>query len=315
MVGAGHAADSPDPMRKMIESAPLRWTGIEIVTKDFDSVPRLRAATGLAPGALLFIKDPRLKQACDAVKLQLPGATVRCSPVIGAKVNGYAEGLFIVEINVGERLALVPPACSSSKLAPDLAALEDQWMDTLMSTMVNGDANGEHVNAERFLDYDSSVRHQLAQRIHLRVAPRIRELERASAGCEPESRSDALYLMNFTGAPERAIRSAATRMNDPDAGVRNAATRLLFSFNSFIAKGEVANIVKNACAATVSGGFTDRNKSLLVLAGLQQRGLISFQTLDGSCQQQIRGIARTSAAGQTAEPARQLVESARKDHS
>ena len=188
-------------------------------------------------------------------------------------------------------------------------------MQTLLSAMVGGSANTEHVNADRFLDYDSTVPHQLAERIHGLVAPRIGELERAGDSCTPESRSDALYLMNFTGAPERAIRYAAMRMNDPDAGVRNAATRLLFSFNSFIAKGEVANIVQNACAATVSGGFTDRNKSLLVLAGLLQRGLISFQTLDGSCQQQIRGIARTSTASQTGEPARQLVASAGKDHS
>ncbi len=299
----------------MIESAPLRWTGIEIVTNDFDSVQRLREATGLAPGTLLFIKDSRLQQACDAVRRELPGASVHCSPVIGAKVDGYAEGLYIVEINVGERPPLTSPACSARKLAPDLAALEDQWMETMLGTMVGGDSNTEHVNGERFLDYDSKVRHQLAERIHALVAPRLRELELASDSCTPESRSDAVYLMNFTGTPERAIRAASMRMNDPDEGVRNAATRLLFSFSSFITKGEVANVVKNACAATLSGGFMDRNKSLLVLDRLLHRGLISFRTLDVRCQQQIRGIARTSTAGQTGEPARRLVESAVKDHS
>ncbi len=300
----------------MIESAPLRWTGIEIVTNDFDSVQRLREATGLAPGTLLFIKDSRLQQACDAVRRELPGASVHCSPVIGAKVDGYAEGLYIVEINVGERPPLTSPACSARKLAPDLAALEDQWMETMLGTMVGGDSNTEHVNGERFLDYDSKVRHQLAERIHALVAPRLRELELASDSCTPESRSDAVYLMNFTGTPERAIRAASMRMNDPDEGVRNAATRLLFSFSSFITKGEVANVVKNACAATLlSGGFIGFLQSVACwcwnrsccTADSSVSGLLMSSILASSRFAVLRARARP---GRTGEPARRLVESA-----
>jgi hypothetical protein len=59
-----------------------------------------------------------------------------------------------------------------------------------------------------------------------------------------------------------------------------------------------------------SGGFTDRNKSLLLLDHLQHRGLISVSTLDAPCQRVIRGVARTSTAPQTGEPAQELVRSA-----
>jgi hypothetical protein len=304
------AAEVSKQVQQMLESTPFRWTGVEIVTNDFDSVERLRHVTGLKPGTVLLLGDPRLKQACDAVRKEKPGASVRCSPVFGPKVDGYVPAQFIVEINVAERAPLVPPRCFSERLAPELAALTNEWMSTMFATMAGGDANGEHVNASRFLDYDSTARHRLAERVHATVAPRISELERASGSCTPESRADAMYLMNFTGEPARAIRSATPRMVDPDSGVRNAATRLLATFDTFITPNVARTIATQACAETISGGFTDRNKSLWLLDLMRQHGLISLSSLGVPCQQEIRGIARTSTAAQTGEPAQALVASA-----
>ncbi len=303
------SAEGAGQVQRMLDSAPLRWTGVEVVTNDFDSVQRLRNATGLKPGTILFRNDPRLRRACKAVRREEPGAAVSCSLVFSGKINGYIPAVFIVEINVAKRTPLVPPECSSASLAPDLMALTSEWMSAEFTNMGAGKDTTEHVNAGRFLDYGSPPLHRLAERVHSVVAPRMSELERASVSCAPASRVDAIYLMNFTGDPAHAIHSAILRMRDPDPGVRNAAMRFLWTFDEFITPVEVAGISKQVCEELISGGATDRNKSLLLLNGLHQRKLVRLSSLSASCQREIRGIARTSIAGPTGDTARKLVQS------
>jgi len=293
-----------------IDSAPLRWTAIEVVTNDFNSVEKLRGLTGIKPGALLGINDPRLKEACDAIRRQLSAKVVECAPVIGGKVTGYVEAEYIIEISARQPALRPPPHCVPIALAPDLAALSDEWGRVLTKTMADGDADKERVNADQYLDYDSPLRHELTARIHGIVGARAGELEQVSASCTARSRAEAISLMSFTGSPARAIRLATARMSDPDPGVRNAATGLLGTFSDFIPSAAVAGIAKSACATMISGGFNDRSKSLILLNRLRHRRLVTYHGLDAGCQDQIRAIARTSGAVQTGVPARELVESA-----
>jgi hypothetical protein len=113
--------------------------------------------------------------------------------------------------------------------------------------------------------------------------------------------------MNFTGFPRRALRAASLRMLDSDPDVRNAAMRLLGVFSESISANEVPGILSNACAALISGGFTDRNKSLVLLDRMRLRRLVSFDSLNQRCRAQVVNIGRTSKAPQTGLAAQDLV--------
>ncbi|HEV2701469.1 MAG TPA: hypothetical protein VGV09_07550 [Steroidobacteraceae bacterium] len=296
-------ADAP---KETADSAPVRWNTIEIVTNDFESVERLRKATGIPLGGLLPKDDPRVGQACDAVRRAAPRKEVSCRELFGSPQNGYAEAEFIVEISDDRRVPQTPIHCSAGHLSSDLIALRDEWGQARSTTP--GWGSTEHVNALQYLDYDAPRLHELAARTHFVVSPRARELEKISSSCTADSRADALGFLNFTGAASSAIRVAAAHMGDPDPNVRNAAARLIGVFNGYISKREVAGIVRSACALTY-GGFVDRNKSLILLDRMRLRGLVRFRDLDLLCQGQIRAIARTSNSIQTGRAAQDLVES------
>lgn len=305
------AVESEPATIEMLGTAPLHWLGVEVIASDFDLVERVRQATGLKPGTVLPITDHKLKEACDAVRRELPSTSVQCSPTLGEKIDGLTGALYVVEINNMQRPPLAPPQCNSAAtLARDLALLANEWKSTLVRTMIDGDLNTERVNGNKYLDYDSSERRELVERIHATVKSKVADLEVASLSCRHEQRSDALYLMNFTGEPERAISSATHRMVDPDSQVRNAATRLLMTFAAFIPESQVFSIAREACLNTIQGAFTDRNKSLMLLNELRKRGALRFFDLNETCQIQIQHIARTSIANQILQPARQLVQSA-----
>jgi hypothetical protein len=306
LLAVGPWVASAQQHQQLAGSEPVRWSTIEIITNDFDSVERLREATGIEPGALLAIGDSRVQQACDSIRRELPAKVVQCTQLFGDKVDGYVDAEYIVEISDPTPLSRYPRHCSSMVLAPDLAALRDEWGRMMSATIAGPNGPPERVNAEQFLDYNTPARHELAARIHAIVRTRIGELKKASTSCTASSRANALYLMNFVGSPVRAIRSGSAHMDDPDPDVRNAATRLLGVFDGFISKSEVAATVKSACAM-ISGGFTDRNKSLVLLDRMRLRGLVTFRGLDAKCQEQIRNVARTSNAIQTGRAAQDLV--------
>jgi hypothetical protein len=300
----GHRVVWAQPAPQSGDFAPKRWSTIEIVTNDFDSVDRLRKATGIPLGALLPVNDPRIQQACDSIRREVSGKVVHCRQFVGDEVD--AE--YLVEID-DQAPSAAQPHCSPAQLPPDLAALVDEWARIKSTSKPTGDAPPERVNAEQYLDYNTPERHQLAQRIHSIVRVRTRELEKASNSCTAKSRADAIGFMNYTGSPSRAIKIASAHMDDPDLLVRDVAVRLLGVFNRFIPKNEVAGIVTGACALTF-GGFADRNKSIILLDRMRLGGLVSFGTLAAKCQGQIRAIARTSNAIQTGRPAQRLVGSA-----
>jgi hypothetical protein len=313
MMAAALAADVDPATAQMFQTAPLRWVGVEVVTNDVDQVERVRRAAALEPGTVLPVTDSRLQKACDAVRRELPSASIRCVPVFNSKVDGLAQALYVVEVDVAERPQLAPPRCNAAAtLEPELARLADEWMDMIARTLLDGDPTAEQVNARNYLDFQSARLHELVERIHATVSSRIPDLEAASSSCSVEQRADAVYLLNFIGDPSRAISIATQRLDDPDPGVRNAAMRLLGSFVAFVPQAQVSTITAAACSNMIAGTFTDRNKSLQLLNELRERGALEFGDLGEKCRAQIQDIARTSVASQTGEPARQLVEAARR---
>jgi hypothetical protein len=108
---------SAQPTQQSPDLAPKRWSTIEIVTNDFDSVERLRKASGIPLGALLPVSDPRVQQACDSIRRKVPGKTVHCSP---------------------------------TQLAPDLAALQGEWAHIKSAAKPTDDGPPErHQQAQR----------------------------------------------------------------------------------------------------------------------------------------------------------------------
>ena len=304
----GSTAAFADAPQQTAQLAPKRWSTIEIVTNDFDSVDPLRKATGIPLGALLSVNDPRVQHACDRVRRQVPGKVVHCRQFVGPEVD--AE--YLVEIEDGTPADLPPAHCLPTQLATDLTSLVAEWGKIPDTSTPTDDGPPERINADRYLDYNTPERHRQAQRIHSVVRTRIGELEKDSNSCSAQSRADAIGLMNYTGSPQRAIKIASAHMGDPDLLVRDVAVRLLGMFNRFISGSEVKAIVRGACPMTF-GGFADRNKSIILLNRMQRAGLIRFKALGSKCQAQIRAIARTSNAVQTGKPAQHLIEPATAD--
>jgi len=128
--------------------APERWSTIEIVTNDFDSVDRLRKATGIPLGALLPINDLRVQQACDSIRREVPGKVVHCRQFVGDDVD--AE--YLVEIDEQVPAGAAPPHCSPTHLAADLVSLNDELGQIKSTSKPTDDGPPERVNAERYLD-------------------------------------------------------------------------------------------------------------------------------------------------------------------
>src|SRR5262245_15091757 len=82
---------------------PVLWKGVEVVTNDFASIPRIREATPIAPGAQLSLSDPKLRVACDAVRGKFPASRIVCTNVVEPVKGGPSQAWYIVEVDIPER--------------------------------------------------------------------------------------------------------------------------------------------------------------------------------------------------------------------
>jgi hypothetical protein len=286
----------------------VSWNGVEVVTNDFDSVSRVREVAGLAPGTVLDVSDSKLQAVCDRVRKAFSTAKVGCTNVTGSRVTpeGPPTAWYIVELNIADREQPVCPWGDES-LPEDLMWLYQSWLRTLSDTLFAGVPVREHVNAKKYLDYEHTELASFADRLHIATEGREREIEAAASSCEPSLRTAGFYLMNFAGDPQRFVRLAGSHINDPHAGAANAATRFLVTFADFIPDTERPGLAAQACRSLREGGFTARNKSLMLLNAWRKSRTLSFDQLAPDCQRQVRDIARTSLSEQIAVPARELV--------
>jgi hypothetical protein len=279
---------------------PVLWKGVEVVTNDFAAIPRIREATPIAPGMLLPLSDPKLRIACDAVRGKFPSSRIACSNVVEPVKGGQSQAWYIVEVDIAER---TPLRClPGARLDPALGALAREWRD-MVGRSDAGANGGERLNDRDYLDYERADLSVLAARLHGATRGRAVELEAASVSCNPQDRAASFDLMSFSGEPVAFITMAATHINDEVDGVASAATRFLVLFADFIEPRTIPHVASEACKGILSGNFAARQKSLALLNGLREKGMLPFEQLASDCQGQIRNIARTSLA----LSARQLV--------
>ena len=287
---------------------PISWNGVEVITNDFSSVDRIRKVGALAPGTVLDISDPRLQTVCEAVRKELSSSKVACTSVIGGRAtpDGPPTAWYVVEVDIEER---EPRPCKHGyELPEDLMGLYGSWQRAFTDAIFAGEPIRERVNDRKYLDYDHAELSSFADRLHVATEGRESELEEAAGfECEPTTRMSSFYLMNFVGDPQRFVQLAGSHIDDPHAGVANAATRFLMTFADFVAPAEIPKLATQACRSLQEGGFSARNKSLMLLNAWRKSKALSFEQLAAECQQQVRNIARTSIAEQIALPARELL--------
>lgn len=287
-------ASAAEPGSPNGANTPVLWRGVEVVTNDFASVPRIREATPIAPGALLPMSDPKLRIACDAVRGRFPSSRIECTNVVEPAKSGPPQAWYIVEVDIAER----PPlrCLPGARLDPALGALAREWLATIGRATAAGDAVPEHLNDRDYLDYERADLSALAARLHGATRGRAVELEAASVSCNPQDRAASFHLMGFSGDAQAFITMAATHINDEVEGVANAATRFLALFAEFIEPRTLPHVAAEACKSVLSGNFAARQKSLNLLGELRETGTLPFEQLASDCQGQIRNIARTSLA-------------------
>jgi hypothetical protein len=299
-----HVAYAAQDGRAELSETPILWNGVEVITNDFDSVDRIREVAALRPGTVLRMSDPNLQAVCDAVRRELPASRIACSPVASATAGGRPKAWYLIEVDIKEHEAL---SCTSDVgLSEDLSSLNQAWLEAVTQTMFQGVVAPERVNDRKYLDYDNAELSSLAGKLHATTKGRAGELESAARSCDPRQRAASFYLMSFAGDPQRFIQLAGSRINDPDGEAANAATRFLAVFADFVSARDVPGLAAEACRSVQEGGFTARNKSLMLLNAWRKEGRVHLKQLAPACQQQIRNIARTSLAEQVALPAREL---------
>jgi len=281
-------------------AAPILWKGVEVVTNDFDSIERIRGATPLPANSLLTVSDPKLRVACDAVRNRFPSSRIECSHAIEPAKSGRPEAWFVVEVDMPATASL--RCLPGARLDPRLVALSQQWLSAAAKPESSGEATG-FVNDRNYFDYEEVRLRAIAATLHTATRDRTVEVEAGAVSCNPLERMHSLYLMGFTGDPQRFVTMAAVHVNDEHAGAANAAARFLTTFAEFIDVQDVPHVANEVCKGVLEGNFAARKRSIGMLSQLQETGALPFAQLPSRCQQQLRNIARTSVA----LPAKELV--------
>ena len=282
-----------------LTNTPVLWKGVEVVTNDFDSIDRIRGATPLAANSVLTPSDPKLRIACDAVRNRFPASRVECSHALEAAKSDRPEGWFVVEVDIAPRTAL--RCLPGARLDPRLVALSQQWLTAV--ERIAPTVASQRVNTRNYLDYENAELNVIAARLYAVTKDRTLEVEAGAVSCSPLERMHSLYLMNFTGDPQRFVTMASVHVNDDHGGAADAAAQFLATFPEFIEAQDVPHVANEACKGVLDGGFAARRRSILLLTELQESGAVPFPQLSAECQQQLRNIARTSVA----LPAKRLV--------
>jgi hypothetical protein len=289
-----------------LSNTPVLWKGVEVVTNDFDSIERIRGATPLPANSVLVPSDAKLRIACDAVRNRVPSSKVECSHALEPSKSGRVEGWFVVEVDIPQRAVR---CLQGARLDPRLVALSQQWLQAVERTTPT-DAS-QRVNARNYLDYEDTELSVMAARLYAVTKDRTLEVEAGAVSCSPLERMHSLYLMNFTGDPQRFVTMASVHLNDDHGGAADAAAQFLATFPEFIEAQDVPHVANEACKGVLNGNFAARRRAIRLLTELQDAGAVPFPQLPAECQHQLRNIARTSLA----LPAKQLVGLTKKEPS
>ncbi len=274
------------------------WVGVEVVTNDVDQVEKIRALAQLPVGFRTTLSDPALPLACKNIREAYPASSFNCRAV---QWDG-AESLYIVEMNKNSNvISQATNACyKTAELDKAVLLRLNKLKEAGLThyTKAQATVNYEFVGKQQFLDSKDPEISLLRHDLYRSLIGKQAMLKRSLRSCDPDTRSTAMYLLNFIGKPHFATALAAKSMLDEDESMRNNAVRLLVSFHEFIAPALRQNLQENACTLLENPSFTDRNKSLGLLGDFARTGIITTSSLRPSCMAKIRQIRQYSISDQ-----------------
>lgn len=279
------------------------WVGVEVVTNDVDQIEKIRALAQLPMGFRATLSDPALPLACKNIRAAYPYSKISCQVI---SWDG-AESLYVVEVDKKSNIASQAMSTCYKAVALDkgvLARLMNlKKADLNHFTKEQAPVNYEFIGKLQFLDSKDPEISALKNDLYQGLIGKAATLKRALRSCDPNTRSSAMYLLNFSGKPHFATGLAAKNMLDEDESMRNNAVRLLVSFHEFIAPALREKLQENACTLLENPSFTDRNKSLGLLGDFARSGIITSSSLSTRCVAKIREIRQTSISNQLGDTA------------
>ncbi len=250
--------------------------------------------------------DPRLKNACAALRSFFPRSSINCTGILMA----HATSLYVVEFS------LLPKSDTASSFKCQKSLTLPADFETLTASIDNASKSAlldtttefhEFVNAEGYLDSTAPKVHDAIQRVHGFIKNRDAEFSVAVEDCVSRHREIAFRLLNFLGNPELAVKLASDSVNDPSVNVRNNAMRLLSSFSKYIAPETGSRVTHLACENVEKANFLDRNKGVSLIWAMLQKNVVRPDGLDIECVTRIRRFAKNSKSDQIGAFSRLIV--------
>ena len=235
-------------------------------------VAAIRAALPVHPGDTIREADfQRLKQQVDSVVRRQAGAPLTDFSVTCCNKDG---GLMIYIGLPGKNSRAIPhlPAPHGSACVPAAAAgLYDAAMNAMQKAVRAGDSAEDHSQGYALSHNPEYRARQLSMREY--AVGHGAELIAALAGCrEAANREAAAQLLGYATRSPAQIAALVRAGRDPDAIVRNNATRALWVIAQSGLQAAAMIPASPFVAMLNSGTWEDRNKAGLLLSALAEHG-------------------------------------------
>lgn len=284
--------------KRLQDDAVLKWVGVEVVTKDFSSVGKIRELTKITPGMTAAITNPALPQACRNIREAYPLEAVNCQAIsMEGGTALYAVEISSKNISVNQNTFRCNKNSFLPKRLKNLEAHSFQIFDNYLKKP-NSIAANDIINNRNALDSTEPELSTQLNKISIELQDQIDALRKGVSSCKSEDRAAAIQLFNYSGKPTLATEIATNMMLDPDSHVRNNATRLLSVFAKFIPSHKHAQLMINACKLIDRPSFTDRNKGLALIAQLSKENNWDNTIVPQACLNTIKEIQRVSISEQ-----------------
>ncbi|MYN00843.1 hypothetical protein GTP41_01895 [Pseudoduganella sp. DS3] len=277
------------------------WTGVDVVTMDFNKVDKIRELTNIKSGDRYPINSPLLAKACANVREGLKLREVRCTAI----EMEHFTALYVVQVGGYQQAKTNGMKGPCKEVGPNGDLIRKLYDSILQSEL----------NEIRGLDFNSPIQiddsFKLDERhkdfpIQQEVLRYASDVLSSVESCSALERIAGVSLLPYLGLPSVALSKGITLSDDPDENVRNAARRITSTLAKFATAEQSDLIVQSSCSALESSAsFFDRNKSLMNLLSVVQHNPLIH--LPSGCADFVAAISRTSSSPQLGMPAEQII--------
>lgn len=259
------AATAPAPAA---EESRWTWTDFEIVGQTRHTREEIAALLPVELGTP-YPEDTSIFDRCNEIlRAELDVAHVACSNVLFLTGEAYLV-VEMVEHGEEDRREFRPAPAGDAPLAPELAALYDRLMKSLMDAFRAGADIGENMDAGH-LDYRLPEMHAVVEEMRRTVPPRREELLRVLAeNPTGADRARAAWLLNWAGNEADTIARVLPFVDDPHGVTRNDITRFMLHYVDRVEDEATRRAIVDALARQLRRpSHGDRNKAASSLKAL-----------------------------------------------